>query len=129
MADIFDKMISSVSKGISSASEQSKLLIEKAKINTAISDLEKEKRQLAELLGLKVYNMIIEGSFTIEEVESFCGEITKRNSLIEEQQRNLQAIETSRGHAGASGAGTVCGCGAYNPAGARFCSKCGSLLQ
>lgn len=132
MADIFDKMISGVSKGLSTASEQSKLLIEKAKINTAISDLEKEKKQLAELLGVKVYNMFMEDNFTKEEVESFCNEITKRNGLIEEQQRNLQALEMSRGQAsmaGVQGTGSICGCGTLNPPGAKFCSKCGSSLQ
>ena len=83
MADIFDKLKSGLNKGVASVSTGSKVLIEKTKISSRIKTLEDEKKQLAELLGAKVYNLFIEGrEISPSEIEGFCTEITKRNEQI-----------------------------------------------
>ena len=46
MADFFDKMLVSINKGVSTVSEGSKSFMEKAKLNAAVSDGEKEVRSL-----------------------------------------------------------------------------------
>lgn len=94
MADIFDKMVAGISKGVASVGTSSKAMIEKAKINSIIRNLEQEKKQLAELLGMKVYTAFIEDREIVrEEIESFCNELTKRERLIAEQKEQLAKIE------------------------------------
>ncbi|HHW47069.1 MAG TPA: zinc-ribbon domain-containing protein [Clostridiaceae bacterium] len=131
MADIFDKLKSGLNKGVASVSAGSKALIEKAKINSRIKTLEDEKKQLSELLGAKVYNLFMEKrEVSVEEIEGFCNEITKRNEQIKEQQQRLEELEAELNQVmGNTKVGSpICKCGNENPPGAKFCSKCGSAL-
>lgn len=132
MADIFDKIVSGINKGVTTVGANSKAMIEKAKVNTAIKSLEEEKGQLAELLGLKVYTSFAQGAETPkEEIESFCNEITKRVQLIAEQQQELLRIDAeAKAATGGSGKprSAQCSCGHMNTEGSKFCTKCGNIL-
>ena len=128
MADFFDKMIAGVSKGVETVSTNSKIMIEKAKINTKIKELGNEKKELAALLGMKVYGFGTAADIPYSEVESFCNEMANRDNLIAEQQELLKAVEASANPAGAVAAGDACSCGNVNAAGAKFCASCGNAL-
>lgn len=132
MADIFDKLKSGLNKGVASVSTGSKTLIEKAKISSRIKTLEDEKKQLAELLGARVYNlyMEVEGDIPRGELDGFCEEITKRIELINEQKKKLEELEAEMNQVvGNTKIGpTICKCGHVNPDGAKFCARCGSQL-
>ena len=130
MADIFDKLKSGINKGVASVSTGSKTLIEKAKINSRIKTLEDEKKQLAVLLGARVYNLYMEGDIPRSELEGFCEEITKRIELINEQKQKLEELEEEMNQVvGNTRVGpSSCKCGHVNPQGAKFCARCGSPL-
>ena len=55
MADFFDKMKDGFNKSVATVSTGSKTMLEKTKINAVIKSLEDEKKQLAEILGNKIY--------------------------------------------------------------------------
>lgn len=134
MADIFDKMVAGINKGVATVGVGSKAMVEKAKVNSIINNLEKEKKQLAELLGIKVYDLRAQDAdITAEDVEGFVSEIGKRNQLIEEQKQQLRRIEletsmvTGAQQQYAAGP-SACKCGHANVQGAKFCAGCGSPL-
>jgi len=132
MADIFDKLKTGLNKGVASVSTGSKTLIEKAKINSRIKTLEDEKKQLAELLGARVYSLFteLEGDIPRSELEGFCEEIAKRVELINEQNQKLKELEEEMNQViGNTKIGpAACKCGHINPEGAKFCARCGSQL-
>ena len=132
MADIFDKMISGINKGVATVGANSKAMIERAKVNTSIKNIEDEKKQLAELLGMKVYTSFAAGQdMPKEEIENFCSEITKRLEQIAQQQEELKRIEDEAKMV-TGGSNKVysakCACGNVNTEGAKFCAKCGNAL-
>lgn len=136
MADFFDRMKDGLSKGVATVSTGSKNMIEKTKINTVIRGLEDEKKQLAEILGNKIYKFCmetVEGDISRAEVIGICNEITLRNERIEEQRQRIAALENEMsqvmGNSSNSGVANVCQCGHINVAGARFCAKCGNRLM
>ena len=135
MADIFDKIASGINKGVATVGAGSKAMVEKAKIKTVISNLEAERKQLAELLGMKVYEKFAESGENPgdESIANFVTEIKKRLAGIAEQQAELKRIEMEMSqvtgqNVGAGGGSKVCACGNANGAGAKFCAKCGNAL-
>ena len=126
MADIFDKMIMGINKGVKTVESGSKLMLEKAKLNTAIGDLEKEKKQIAEQLGAQVYNLYKTGDLVHPDLESFCIQIDQKIAAIRENRSKLEALDNRQPSQEST---AVCGrCGAQNPQKAKFCSHCGAAL-
>ena len=134
MADFFDKLSDGISKGFATVSTGSKTMVEKTKINSIIKNIEGEKKQLAEVLGLKVFNYCLnnaEGDIPREEVISICNEIIARNEKIEQNKQRIAELDREMSEVTGSGS-TVqvpCKCGQINVPGAKFCAKCGSRLN
>jgi len=135
---IFDKVVGSVNRGVAAVGANSKAMMEKARVKTVISNLETERKQLAELLGMKVYEGYMEsGQVTVDEgLVNFVTEINRRYEGIAEQQAELKRIEdeVSQVTGAKAGAGfgetdTVCACGNPIAPGTKFCPKCGSAVQ
>ena len=128
MADFFDKMLVGINKGVSSVSEGSKNMMEKAKINTSIGDAEKDKKRIAEQLGSLVYDLHQKGEVFPEAVLAFCDEITEKNNQIAELKQKLSAMEMPK-EAPAPVAGSFCpNCGTPVREGAKFCANCGNAM-
>lgn len=134
MADFFDKMIDGFSKGVASVSTGSKSMIEKTKINAVIKNIEDEKKQLAEILGNKVYQMCVndpECVISKSDVIDICGQITLRNQQIEEQRKKIADLDAEMSQVRGNqpiNVSSVCPCGYQNAPGAKFCAKCGNKL-
>ena len=136
MADFFDKMKTSINKGVATVSAGSKTMLEKTKQNGLIKSLEDEKSELCRMLGNKVFTICTQnsdGDIPREEVQSFCDEIIKRNVQIVECRKRIQELDAEmdqvRGAAYAQGGrGAVCSCGCVNAAEAKFCRQCGKPL-
>ncbi|MCL2628691.1 MAG: zinc ribbon domain-containing protein [Oscillospiraceae bacterium] len=131
MADIFDKMVGGLGKGVAVVSANSKAMVEKARVNAAINNIDEERKQLAELLGMKVYETHMSGNdVTVNDFIGFIVEIKNRLQLIDEQHDQLGRIESELSMVtGVSKAGSsTCKCGAINPTGSRFCAKCGDPM-
>ena len=121
MADIFDKLFDGLNKGVTTVGANSKAMIEKAKVNSVIENLEREKKQSIELLGMKTYELYMSGSeISRDGIANFANEVTKRLHLIAEQQEQLKRIGNVYS--------PVCKCGHINTQGSRFCAGCGGAL-
>ncbi len=134
MADFLDKMMAGINKGAATIGEGSKNMFEKAKINTAIHEAEKDKAKLAELLGMQAYRLYFSGVELPEELHNFCMEMKKRDDAIEAHQEAIRALETKNTVAApaipeAAPSGKTCSCGHVNNLGAAFCAGCGAKLD
>lgn len=134
MADFFDKMLVGINKGVNSVSEGSKQLMEKAKINTAVSDAEKEKLKIAEQLGLQVYTLWQNGVEIPEALHSFCKEIEARDKAVSDLKTRLAEMDAPKETpsipmATPNHVGSYCpDCGSPCNVGAKFCPRCGKAL-
>jgi len=130
VAKIFDSVKGGIEKGVALVGVNSKALIEKAKINNAVKNLNEEKRQLAELLGVKVYENYVSGKeFKKEDIAGLAEKITNCVRLISGQEEKLKQLEEELNiAAGRKAHSPECKCGNVNPPGSKFCSVCGSLL-
>lgn len=132
MADFFGKVLDGVNKGVATVSTGSKTIIEKTKINSVIKTLTDEKKQLAEILGNKVYAFAVaeKKDVPFAEIEALCAQITLRTEQIAEQQAKIDALDEEMNKiTGSSGISSlVCSCGHINKEGAKFCAACGKKL-
>ena len=136
MAGIFNKVAERVNKGVATVGANSKAMVEKARIKTVISNLETERKQLAELLGMKIYEEYLKREELVfdEGMKNFIAEIKKRLEMISQQKEKLQRIEEEVKLVAGVKISTMetenfCACGYAITLGAKFCAKCGSSLQ
>lgn len=138
MAGFLDKVVVGLNKGVNAVSEGSKLLVEKATLNSQIQDAEKEKNKLLQNMGTLVFNLISNGEIQLEQCNGMCTEIASYNQKIVELQQQLQALDAARVQQTqyvptetqpTQPGGVQCQCGCINKEGAKFCSKCGQPLQ
>ena len=128
---IFNKLVGGLSKSVATVSANSWAIIEKTKINNVIKNQENERRRLAEILGMKVHELLMtRNEISKVDITSLVDEISKRIQIISEQNEQLKRIDAEVMMA-ASGNSTnlpVCGCGQVNVQGAKFCETCGNAL-
>lgn len=122
-----------------------------------IKNLEKEKKQLAEIAGNKVYDFCVRNpgaDIPFTEINSIINEMNLRDEHIKiqlqkiaeydnEVRRSKGGVQCSCGYVNVVGvrfcencgnpvvntiSGTTCSCGHVNVPGARFCAKCGSAI-
>ena len=136
MSNVFDKLAQGINKGVATVGTGSKAMIEKARIKTIVKNLEAEKKNLLELLGMKTYEKYTEAKeVNIDEsMEKFIVEIEKRIQEISNWQEELQRIDEELNQVTGSkeeiytDTGENCSCGQMIPKGTKFCVKCGNPL-
>lgn len=138
MAGFFDKVVEGLNKGVSTVSEGSKLLMEKANLNTQIKDVERDKNRLLQNMGTLVYNLHASGEIKIEQCVGMCSEVTAMDQKIIALQQQLQALEVPKTQpmqyaqtvvpSEPVANGVTCECGFANNEGAKFCAKCGKQI-
>lgn len=136
MAGVFDKMVVGINRGINAVSENSKLVIEKAQINTAIQDTEKEKEHIYRAMGELIYNLQISGEISVNQCGNMCDEIAKLNGRISELQIQMQNLNAQKKSLQEPGDGQTvdsseyirCECGFNNKETAKFCAQCGKQI-
>jgi len=129
MADILNKMVSGLSQGVATVGANSKAMVAKANVKTAISNLEAERKQIAELLGMKVYDKFSSNADALGDagIANFINEIGNRTHAINENLAELKRIDDELGKAtGGPAGGVACVCGFVVADGAKFCPKCGA---
>ena len=136
MAGIFDKVVDGINKSVATVGANSKAMMEKAQIKTIIKNLESERKQLAELLGMKVYERYITDTESIEDksIANFVKEITNRLKEIAVQEAELRRIDeevnlVTGARMISEGSGVSCTCGHVLSQEAKFCTKCGNALK
>lgn len=133
MADIFYKIASGINKGVATLGTGSKGVLEKARIKTVIANLETERKELAELLGMKIYEKCAKYVNQLEDraIAGFVTEIDKRLSGIAEQEAEIRRIDAEFSQVTGQnviGEGKNCACGNVNIDIAKFCARCGNAL-
>ena len=136
MAGLLDKVVVGINKGVTTVSANSKAMVEKAKVKTAIGSLEKEQAQLVQQLGQKVFEMHENtGEIAIEEITHYFLEIRQRieqikhqNELLVQIEEEVNRITRNNNLSPAYQQSSGCACGQINPEGAKFCAGCGSKL-
>ena len=143
MSSFIDKISAGVSKGATSVSAHSKAVLEKTKIHTQLKKIEKERAELLQDLGLKVFEEYQE-MFQIDAddgIIDIMSEIANRNEAITEKQNRLRYIDEETKTAIKKSTATQakafsfneadelsCGCGQINKTAAKFCAACGDRL-
>lgn len=125
MANFFDRVVYEVNKGVSSVSESSKGLLEKTRLEGAIRECKEQKLKAAQEIGIKIYNMYMEGKDVPDEVKGDCGTITAKINEIKSHRQKLEDIKRQSENPSAK---KVCECGFENTPDSNFCEKCGKKL-
>ena len=144
MASFLDKIVVGVNKGVTTVGANSKALVEKAKINTAIGSLEKQRSQILQNLGQKIFDEHQKtGEIASDDVvANFISEINRCNATIAQQHEQIKLIdeEVKRAtdavvQASAERVPTqaisegACSCGYVNPPNYKFCAGCGKVAE
>ncbi len=142
MAGFFDRMVEGINEGVNTVKENSKVFAEKTKLNSQIRDIEREKNNVIQNIGLLVYELQSSGEINIEQCSEKCDLIASLDQRISELRKTLQDLEAPKvppvntgytpqpeTNTTAVNNGVLCQCGMVNKEGARFCSKCGTQLQ
>lgn len=138
MAGFLDKVVVSLNKGVNAVREGLKCFVEKATINSEIQDAEKEKNKLLLNMGELVFNLMTSENIKLEQCNGMYSEITSYNEKITELKQKLQTLDSAKVQQpqysqsetqAVSIDGIQCQCGRINKEGAKFCSKCGHMIQ
>ena len=131
MADIFDKIVGGISSVGANLAAGSKEMEIKNKTMIIIENLDAERKNLAEILGMKLYDAAIKDPKVLPDptMANFVTEISKRLATIAEHKEAIARLEEQmRLMSANTGVMTVfcTRCGNALVQGARFCSKCGN---
>lgn len=129
MASLFDKVVIGINKSVNSVSENSKTIIEKAKINNEIENYSNEKNKLFLQLGELIYNLHMAGEIDIPQTDGIVSAVSACNNYLKALESKLQEIEIERMRGLDNNMsvenGIKCDCGYINNVNAKFCAGCG----
>lgn len=136
MAGFLDKIAAGVNKGLTTVGANSKALVEKTKVNTAIGSLEKQRSKTFQKLGQAVFDTYqATGSVdTDEKLLNLVEEINRCNAAIAKQHEQLRLIEeemkrTLEASVTIPQGKSTCHCGYNNAPGYKFCAACGQATE
>lgn len=93
MADIFDRMLDGINKGVNSIATGSKTMVEKSRINGIISGLERDKNSIIGQIGYKVYEIYKAGELKgYDEIEQLCAAIDAKDEEIDARRKELDML-------------------------------------
>ncbi len=134
MSDVFDKVMFGISKGVNSAKENSKLIIEKTRLVANIKSAEDKRAKLLQDLGEIAYSIHNETESGREDIKLICNEINLCNQDIVSFKNELIAIDTKQPMVQkeinpSTSNYETCVCGFVNNLGSKFCAACGNSLK
>ena len=129
MADIFNKVISGINNGVNSVSENSRIFMEKNRLNSAIKEKNEQKIRAAQNIGMAVYDMIKCGQLACSDFDDLCKVIDTCNEEIAALNEQLASLQVQRPADTYSQVSVKCTCGHVNKPGATFCTECGTKLE
>ena len=140
MASILDNVVAGISQGLNNVSEGSKNFVGKAKLNTQIQNIERERDNLFQNIGLLLYNLQSSGEVNVEQCNGMCEQIKAYNEQIDNLKSQIEMLDAQKAQANIPqyaassqpinpSSGVSCECGAVNRPEARFCAKCGKPMS
>ncbi len=126
----------SISKGLTTINVKTSNFMKQNEINTYISTLENEIKDLKFQIGDMMYSAKANGTNCDEDVAKLLDTIQEKYALIDEQNKEKQELAEKEkqilGNAGAAAPAQVkycTKCGHPNEMAYKFCEKCGNPLQ
>lgn len=135
MADTFEKLKSSINRGIATISVKTSSSLEKTKLKTHIDSLKNEIQNLFYEVGKTAYTTWASDDPEYSAVEQLCSQIKQKQQQIEDLTQELNAIDARDNEilgnkAEKAAAGIVCPkCGTSYESPVKFCRSCGSKLS
>ena len=135
--DAFQKIKTSVNRGITTISVKTSSSLEKSKIKTHIDSLEKEIQKSLYSVGEEVYGIWESGTTDYQKIVDKLTAVKQKKAEIEQLTLELNSIDDrddqilgKNQEEEQSAAGTVCpNCGSRYDVPVKFCRKCGNNLQ
>lgn len=126
----------SVNKGVTTVGANSKAMAEKMKVKMAINNLEKERLQLLQILGQRVYEMVKDqnADWKDENLVDLVKDIDKNMEHIADHREQLTQVEEELNRAMSTDQHvpkvhvTCQGCGYINDSNTGFCTKCNNPI-
>lgn len=139
MADVFEKLKSSVNRGITTISVKGSSVLEKTKIKTHIETLNREIDRERNIAGGKAYDLWVENatdfSSVFEHFETMKAKYDEINALneeltlIDEKENQILGNNNERVETVNTVQKIFCTqCGAQSDANVKFCTKCGNKM-
>jgi hypothetical protein len=136
MADLFDKLMQGLNKGITTASVKSKELLDASRLKSQISECERQKKDALAELGTTVCAMLDGGRVEEDVLRTARLAIAEFDEQINERHQELARIhaKAQQALAGTQPAvetvsqASTCACGAPIVEGAKFCASCGRTI-
>ncbi len=137
MAGFLDNVLNKLNSGIEKVADNSKTMVEKSKLNSAVKNLEAEKKQVYEAIGMKLFEFMVnttEGDFPREEAFNLCTLVAQKDQEIADIKAQIAALDsaapvTQQAAMPQENQGLVCSCGFVNAPGAQFCVRCGNKFE
>lgn len=136
MADAFEKLKSSINRGITTISVKTSSSLEKTKLKTHMDSLKNEIQSLYYEVGQATYNKWLSTDSNCSAVDQLCSQIQQKQQQITELTEELSAIDDRDNQIlgtkteKAPVANIVCpNCGAGYESPVKFCRSCGFKLS
>lgn len=137
MADAFDKLKSSLNRGITTISVKTSSSLEKTKLKTHMESLNNEIRKLYSEIGETAYQKWASGDSDCAALEQMFQQIQSKQQTISNLTEELNSIDErdsqilgTKTEKPAEPQGCVCSsCGAKYETPVKFCRNCGSKMQ
>lgn len=137
MADAFDKLKSSLNRGITTISVKTSSSLEKTKLRTHMESLNNEIQKLYHEIGETAYQKWLSGDPDGSALEQMYQQIRSKQQTISELTEELNAIDerdsqilgTKTEKAPEPQAITCANCGAKYDTPVKFCRNCGCRMQ
>lgn len=137
MADAFDKLRSSLNRGITTISVKTSSSLEKTKIRTHIESLNNEIQKLYYEIGQTAYNKWCNEDPDNTALAQLFEDVKAKQQTIAELTESLNSIDErdneilgTKAEKPAAAPGTTCtSCGAVYETPVKFCRNCGNKLQ
>lgn len=135
MADTFDKLKSSLNRGITAISVKTSSSLEKSKLKTDIDSLKAEIQKLYCQIGETAYGKWLSADPDCSALEQLFEEVRSRQKTISELSETLNSIDErdsqilgAKTEKPAAPAVTCPGCGASYDSPVKFCRSCGCKM-
>jgi hypothetical protein len=140
MNDFFSNLKGKVDKGVATISANSKATIEKTQVKSAIGNIERERNNLYQSLGLAMYNQW-QATGELGQISDYLQSLTALQDkyiLLQTKQEELARIEAERALVVGKmdtpkpppvQRGILCACGHENSPTNNFCMNCGIKIE
>lgn len=137
MAGFFSKMKQDITKNVNALSVKSSSMIETNKLKNEISSIKKQKTDIFQSIGEKVYSMKLEEQIDLSQLEEQFEKLAGLDSQIAEKEKAIEEVAKKKeeelnalnSQTAQEASDIKCQCGASITKDTKFCPKCGAKIE